>query len=77
MCIAPFVEKPQENAKYFRKMRNLFVDIGHKNTHNIDMKYLSMGMTNDYEIAIQEGSNMIRIGTGIFGVRKNDLEETL
>lgn len=71
MCVAPFVEKEEENAKYFRKMRNLFVDIRQKNTHNIDMKYLSMGMTNDYSIAIEEGANIIRIGTGIFGKRNN------
>lgn len=69
MCIAPFVENPQQNAKYFAKMRKLFVDISTKNTHNINMQYLSMGMTNDYHIAIEEGANIIRIGTGIFGNR--------
>ncbi len=69
MCVAPFVENPEQNAQYFRKMRKLFVDIQQKNKDNIYMKYLSMGMTNDYQIAIEEGSNMIRIGTGIFGKR--------
>ena len=69
MCVAPFVEKPEQNRKYFRKMRNLFVDIQGKNKDNINMKYLSMGMTNDYNIAIEEGSNIVRIGTGIFGER--------
>lgn len=69
MCVAPFTKKPQENAKYFRKMTKLFIDIKAKNKDNIDMRYLSMGMTNDYHIAIEEGANMIRIGTAIFGER--------
>lgn len=69
MCVAPFVENPQQNTQYFRKMRKLFIDISYKNKDNINMKYLSMGMTNDYHIAIEEGANMIRIGTGIFGKR--------
>ena len=50
-------------------MRKLFIDIQHKNKDNINMKYLSMGMTNDYEVAIEEGANIVRIGTGIFGRR--------
>lgn len=69
MCIAPFVEDARNNRQYFKKMNKLFVDIGYKNNDNINMKYLSMGMTLDYEIAIEEGSNMVRIGTGIFGDR--------
>lgn len=69
MCVAPFVENPNKNVKYFEKMRKLFIDISDKNKDNINMKYLSMGMTNDYQVAIEQGSNMIRIGTGIFGKR--------
>ncbi len=69
MCVAPFVENPEQNTQYFRKMRKLFIDIKDKNKDNINMKHLSMGMTNDYIIAIEEGSNMVRIGTGIFGKR--------
>ncbi len=69
MCVAPFVENPEDNRKYFKKMYKLFVDIGAKNYDNIDMEYLSMGMTNDYEIAIEEGANIVRVGTGIFGAR--------
>lgn len=69
MTVAPFVENPEENRKYFRQMRKLFVDIKNKNYNNINMKYLSMGMTNDYEIAIEEGANIVRIGTGLFGER--------
>ena len=69
MTVAPFVENPEENRKYFKKMHKLFIDIKDKNYDNVDMEYLSMGMTNDYEIAIQEGANIVRIGTGLFGAR--------
>ena len=69
MTVAPFVENPEDNREYFKQMRNLFVDIRNKNYNNIDMKYLSMGMTNDYEIAVEEGANIVRIGTGLFGAR--------
>jgi len=69
MCVAPYVEKPEENRDYFRKMRQMFVDSSAKSLNNIHMQCLSMGMTNDYEIAIEEGANIIRVGTGIFGER--------
>lgn len=69
MTVAPHVENPNDNRIYFRKMREIFVDITEKINNNIDMKILSMGMTNDYEVAIEEGSNIVRIGTGIFGNR--------
>ncbi len=69
MCVAPFVENPEENRKYFEKMRKIYVDIKEKNYNNINMKYLSMGMTNDYEVAIEEGANIVRVGTGLFGER--------
>jgi hypothetical protein len=69
MTVAPFDENPENNRKYFRKMHNLFVDIKSKNYDNISMEYLSMGMTNDYMVAIEEGANIIRVGTGIFGAR--------
>ena len=52
-----------------KQMKKLFVDIKEKNYNNIDMQYLSMGMTNDYEIAVEEGANIVRIGTGLFGAR--------
>lgn len=70
MTVAPFDENPENNRKYFKKMKNLFVDIAAKNYHNVDMTYLSMGMTNDYMVAIEEGANIVRIGTGIFGARQ-------
>ncbi len=69
MTVAPFVENAQKNRFYFSKMRKLFIDIRDKNIDNIDMLYLSMGMTNDYEVAVEEGANIIRIGTGLFGKR--------
>ena len=70
MTSAPYVENPEENRTYFRQLYQLFVDISHKNIDNIDMKILSMGMTNDFEVAIEEGSTMVRIGTAIFGARE-------
>lgn len=69
MTIAPFVENPEDNRVHFRKLRQLSVDIGSKNIDNVHMKILSMGMTNDYEVAIEEGATMVRVGTGIFGER--------
>jgi hypothetical protein len=73
MTVAPFDENPENNRKYFKKMHNLFVDIKSKNYDNIDMKYLSMGMTNDYVVAVEEGANIVRVGTGIFGARNYDI----
>ena len=69
MTSAPYVEDPEENRACFRALHQLFVDIGRKNIDNISMDILSMGMTNDYEVAIEEGATMIRIGTAIFGER--------
>lgn len=69
MTIAPFVENSEKNRVHFRNLRNLYVDIKTKNIDNVDMKILSMGMTNDYEVAIEEGATMVRVGTGIFGER--------
>ncbi len=73
MTIAPFVENPEENRTHFRKMHQLLLDIKSKNIDNIDMYILSMGMTNDYEVAIEEGSTMVRVGTGIFGERNYNI----
>lgn len=69
MTIAPFVENPEENRIHFRNLYNLFIDIKGRNIDNVNMCNLSMGMTNDYEIAIEEGATMVRVGTGIFGER--------
>ena len=67
MTIAPNVENPEENRAVFARLRKLSVDIANKNVDNMNMSILSMGMTNDYEIAIEEGATMVRVGTGIFG----------
>lgn len=69
MQIAPFVDNPEDNRKYFKAMKQLSVDINNKNFDNVDMSILSMGMTNDYEVAVEEGATMVRVGTGIFGER--------
>jgi hypothetical protein len=69
MTIAPFVENPEENRKHFRNLQKLSIDIAGENIDNVDMEILSMGMTGDFEVAIEEGATHIRVGTGIFGVR--------
>ena len=69
MTVAPFVENSEENRIYFRRMKELLVDINSKNIDNVNMDTLSMGMTGDYEVAVEEGATMVRIGTGVFGPR--------
>jgi hypothetical protein len=69
MTIAPFVENAQNNRSVFRELRKLSVDIKEKNIDNVSMNVLSMGMTNDYEVAIEEGATYVRVGTAIFGER--------
>lgn len=69
MTIAPFVENPEENRSVFASLQKLSVDIANKNIDNVNVGILSMGMTNDYQVAIEEGATMIRVGTGIFGER--------
>ena len=70
MTIAPFVENPEENRTVFAQLQKLSVDIAKKNIDNVSVDILSMGMTNDYQVAIEEGATMIRVGTGIFGERE-------
>jgi pyridoxal phosphate enzyme (YggS family) len=67
MTIAPIAEDKEEVRPYFRKLRELSKKIKKKNINNVKMDYLSMGMTEDFETAIEEGANMVRIGRGIFG----------
>ena len=69
MTIAPFVENPEDNRTYFKQIRQLSVDIKAQNIDNVSMDILSMGMTGDYMVAIEEGATMVRVGTGIFGER--------
>ncbi len=74
MTIAPFVEDAEENRLYFRQIKQLSVDIAEEKIDNVSMCTLSMGMTGDYEVAIEEGATMVRVGTGIFGERNYGLE---
>lgn len=69
MTIAPYVENPEDNRACFRGIKQLSVDIARENIDNVSMDCLSMGMTGDYEVAIEEGATMVRVGTGIFGER--------
>ena len=69
MTIAPFVENPEDNRSCFKELRQLSVDIDRQNIDNVSMGVLSMGMTGDYMVAIEEGATMVRVGTGIFGER--------
>ena len=69
MTIAPYVQNPEENRPIFRQLKKLSVDIAVKNINNVTMSVLSMGMTGDYQVAVQEGATMVRVGTGIFGER--------
>ena len=69
MTIAPFVDDPEKNRPVFQKLYQLSVDIKKKNIDNVSMSVLSMGMTGDYQVAVEEGATMIRVGTGIFGAR--------
>ena len=69
MTIAPFVEFSEENRKVFKKLFEFYVDTAWKNIDNVSMDILSMGMSGDYEVAIEEGATMVRVGTNIFGSR--------
>lgn len=73
MTIAPYTEDPETNRLYFRNMKKLAVDITEKNIDNVNMTILSMGMTGDYQVAIEEGATMVRVGTGIFGKRNYNI----
>ena len=69
MTVAPIAEESEENRKYFKNLNKIMVDLNSKNIHNVSMSVLSMGMTGDYETAIEEGATLVRVGTGIFGHR--------
>jgi len=69
MTVAPFVENAEENRIYFKKLYQLAVDISSQNIDNVSMDILSMGMTGDYQVAVEEGASYVRVGTGIFGER--------
>lgn len=69
MTVAPFVDNPEKNRRIFANLRQLAVDIMRKNIDNVNMNVLSMGMTGDYQVAVEEGATCVRVGTGIFGER--------
>ena len=73
MTIAPFTLDAESNRQYFRKMKQLSVDINSKNIDNVSMDVLSMGMSGDYMVAIEEGATMVRVGTSIFGERNYNI----
>lgn len=75
MTIAPFVEKTEDNRIIFNALLKLYVDISRKNIDNVHMDFLSMGMTGDYEVAVEEGATFVRVGTGIFGERSYRITE--
>ncbi len=69
MTVAPYTENPEENRVFFAKLKQLAVDIKNENIDNVSIEVLSMGMTGDYEVAVEEGATYVRVGTGIFGER--------
>lgn len=77
MTIAPYVEKAEDNRQYFVNLRQLSVDIKKKNIDNVCMDVLSMGMTGDYSVAVEEGATYVRVGTGIFGERDYGISDQL
>lgn len=73
MTIAPYVENSEENRQHFVNLKQLMVDIESEKTDNISVGELSMGMTGDYAVAIEEGATYVRVGTGIFGERNYNI----
>ena len=73
MAIPPICSSPDENRPYFAKMKKLFIDIGSKKIDNSSMDILSMGMSDDYQVAIEEGATMVRLGTALFGRRNYNI----
>ena len=69
MTVAPYVDEAEDNRQYFAAMKQLAIDIENQNIDNVSMKILSMGMSADYKVAIEEGATHVRVGTKIFGAR--------
>jgi len=70
MTVAPYFDDPEEARPIFKKLKLFFDNLSKLEYNNVSMEYLSMGMSNDYHIAVEEGANIVRIGTDIFGERK-------
>jgi len=75
MCIAPFEDNPDDARQYFAEVKKIYDKYKDHKSERVDFQYLSMGMTNDFEVAVEEGSNLIRVGTAIFGYRDYRKEE--
>ena len=75
MCIAPFYDDPEDLRDIFKEVKNIYDELSEINHPHLDFKYLSMGMSNDFQVAIEEGSNCVRVGTAIFGNRDYRSEE--
>ena len=75
MCIAPFEDDPEDVREYFAEVKKIYDKYVNNKTDRVDFEYLSMGMTHDFSVAIEEGSNLIRVGTAIFGYRDYRSEE--
>lgn len=73
MTVAPFVKNEEDNRLVFRKLKQLFIDIKEKNIDNVFMEIMSMGMSGDYRVAVEEGATYVRVGTKIFGERNYNL----
>ncbi len=73
MTVAPYVVNPEDNRQYFVALKQIGIDINSQNIDNVSMDILSMGMTGDYMVAIEEGATMVRVGTGIFGERNYNI----
>jgi pyridoxal phosphate enzyme (YggS family) len=72
MTMGPFTGDPEEARPFFVKTKEIFQKLKEMNLPNVEMRYLSMGMSNSYRVALEEGANMVRIGTKIFGERQYD-----
>lgn len=75
MTVAPFLDDPEDVRIVFRRLKALFEEMKQLDLPNVQMEHLSMGMTHDFEVAIEEGATMIRVGTGIFGARNYAVQE--
>ena len=75
MTSAPIAENPEDNRKYFSGLRELARRIGEEGFDNVSMDTLSMGMTQDYEVAVEEGATIVRVGSAIFGKRNYGVKE--
>jgi len=69
MTMGPFAGDPEDSRPYFRKTREIFEQLKDLNVPHVEMKVLSMGMSNSYRVALEEGANLVRIGTQLFGER--------